>query len=150
MILVVLVGWQEPKYTSFITRTGKCYTTRYESLWQAKDKKTQQENNTMFSMLLEEIQQCTANIWCILKGSCIGKRGDCKVQGILKPYMDPSYEGSQACMVEDVVLCDQGGGGVGHQRLACVVEITNNQTHHQDKYDATAKPKDTSEACSSP
>jgi hypothetical protein len=26
----------------------------------------QQENNIIFSMLLEDIQQCTANVWCIL------------------------------------------------------------------------------------
>jgi hypothetical protein len=45
MILVALIGWQEPKYTAFITRIRKCYTARYESLWQEKEKKTQQENN---------------------------------------------------------------------------------------------------------
>jgi hypothetical protein len=65
MILVALAGWQEPKYTAFITRMGKCYAARYESLWQAKDNKAQQENNAVFSMLLEEIQQCTANTWHI-------------------------------------------------------------------------------------
>jgi hypothetical protein len=67
MILVTLAGWQEPKYTTFINRMGKCYAARYESLWQAKDNKAQQENNTVFSMLLEEIQQRTANTWCILR-----------------------------------------------------------------------------------
>jgi hypothetical protein len=67
MILVTFIGWQEPKYISFITRMGKCYAARYESLWQAKDNKAQQENNAVFTMLLEEIQQCTANTWCILR-----------------------------------------------------------------------------------
>jgi hypothetical protein len=65
MILVALAGWQEPKYIAFITRTGKFYVARYESLWQAKDSKAQQENNAVFSMILEEIQQRTANTWRI-------------------------------------------------------------------------------------
>jgi len=38
---------------------------KYESLWQAKDNKTQQENNKVFAILLEEIQQHTTNIWRI-------------------------------------------------------------------------------------
>jgi hypothetical protein len=61
MILVALVGWQEPKYTTFISRMGNCYTTKYDSLWQAKDKKAQHTNNMVFAMLLEEIQQRIAN-----------------------------------------------------------------------------------------
>jgi hypothetical protein len=65
IILIALAGWKEPKFSSFLDRMGKCYAARYESLWQAKDNKTQQENNTVFAMLLEEIQQCTTNIWCI-------------------------------------------------------------------------------------
>jgi hypothetical protein len=47
----------------FLDRMGKCYAARYESLWQAKDNKTQQANNTGFAMCLEEIQHCIANIW---------------------------------------------------------------------------------------
>ena len=35
----------------------------YESLWKAKDNKTQQENNTVFAMWLEEKQQCKTNLW---------------------------------------------------------------------------------------
>jgi hypothetical protein len=49
----------------FLDRKGKFYVTRYESLWQEKDNKMQQEKNTIFEMLLEEIQQCTTNVWCI-------------------------------------------------------------------------------------
>jgi hypothetical protein len=45
---------------------GKCYVVRYEFLWQAKDNETQETNNTVFAMLLEEMQQCTVNVWCIL------------------------------------------------------------------------------------
>jgi hypothetical protein len=56
IILIALAGWQEPKFSTFLDRVGKCYATRYESLWKEKDNKTQQENNTVFSMLLEEIQ----------------------------------------------------------------------------------------------
>ena len=44
---------------------GKFYATRYESLWQVKDNKTQHENNTCFVMLLQEIQQRTTNVWHI-------------------------------------------------------------------------------------
>jgi hypothetical protein len=44
---------------------GKCYAAKYESLWQAKDNKTQQENNKVFAILLEEIQQHTNKIWHI-------------------------------------------------------------------------------------
>jgi hypothetical protein len=31
-----------------------------------KDNKNQQENSTMSVICVEEIQQCTANVWCIL------------------------------------------------------------------------------------
>jgi hypothetical protein len=39
--------------------------TRYESLWQGKDNKNQQENNIVFAMLLAEIQKHTTNVWHI-------------------------------------------------------------------------------------
>jgi hypothetical protein len=39
---------------------------RYETLWQAKDTKKQQENNKVFSMFLEYMQQKIANVWRIL------------------------------------------------------------------------------------
>ena len=71
------------------------------------------------------------------KGGCAGNIGDCKVQVILEPYMDPSYEGSQSSMAKNAVLRDQGGSGVDHQILACKVAATNKKTHHQDRYDAT-------------
>jgi hypothetical protein len=45
---------------------GNFYVARYESLWKEKDNKTQQTIKTIFSMLLEEIQQRTMNVWCIL------------------------------------------------------------------------------------
>jgi hypothetical protein len=56
MILINLAGWQYPKFPAFLDKVGKCYVVRYESLWQVKDNKMQQENNIVFSMLLEEIQ----------------------------------------------------------------------------------------------
>jgi hypothetical protein len=65
IILIALAGWKEPKLSAFLDRKGKCYAARYESLWQAKDNKNQQANNIVFSMLLEEIQQHTTNVWCI-------------------------------------------------------------------------------------
>jgi hypothetical protein len=42
VILIVLVGWKEPKFSLFLDRMGKCYVARYESLRQAKDNKMQQ------------------------------------------------------------------------------------------------------------
>jgi hypothetical protein len=33
IILIALAGWQEPKFSSFLDRKGKCYAARYESLW---------------------------------------------------------------------------------------------------------------------
>jgi hypothetical protein len=60
-----LVGWKEPKFSSFLDRKGKCYATRYETLWQEKDPKNQQANNTVFSMFLEDMQQKTTNVWRI-------------------------------------------------------------------------------------
>jgi hypothetical protein len=65
IILIYLEGWMEPKFSSFLDRKGKCYAVRYDSLWQAKDNKNQQENNTVFVMLLEEIQRRTADSWHI-------------------------------------------------------------------------------------
>jgi len=59
---IVLAGWKEPKLSAFLDRKGKFYASRYESLWQTKDKKNQQANNTVFPMLLEEIQQHTTNV----------------------------------------------------------------------------------------
>jgi hypothetical protein len=52
-----LVAWKDPKLSSFLDRKGKYYTTKYATLWQAKDTKNQQENNMVFSMLLEDIQK---------------------------------------------------------------------------------------------
>jgi hypothetical protein len=56
IILIDLAGWQETKFSTFLDRKGKFYAARYESLDQAKDNKNQQANNTVFAMLLEEIQ----------------------------------------------------------------------------------------------
>jgi hypothetical protein len=65
IILINLAGWQEPKFSTFLDISGKCYTTRYESLWQDKDNKNQLVNSMVFVMLLEEIKQCTTNVWHI-------------------------------------------------------------------------------------
>jgi hypothetical protein len=83
------------------------------------------------------------------EGGCIGNRGDCEVQGIPTPYMDPSCEGSQASMVEDAILHDQGGGGVDHQILACAVATTNKKPTTRIGTMHPSKPKDTTEARSS-
>jgi hypothetical protein len=61
-----MAGWQEPKFSIFFDRLGKCYAVRYESLWQEKDNKKQKETNTTFIMFLEDIQKRTTNIWHIL------------------------------------------------------------------------------------
>jgi hypothetical protein len=39
IILIALVGWKEINFSAFLDRKGKCYATRYDSLWQAKDNK---------------------------------------------------------------------------------------------------------------
>jgi hypothetical protein len=65
IILIALIGWEEPKFSAFLDRMVKCYATIYESLWKAKDNKEQQENNTFFAMWLEEIQQRKNNLWRI-------------------------------------------------------------------------------------
>jgi hypothetical protein len=70
------------------------------------------------------------------KGGCAGNIGDCKVQVILEPYMDPSYEGSQSSMAKNAVLRDQGGSGVDHQIFPYTVATSNNKTRHQDRNDA--------------
>jgi hypothetical protein len=41
LILIALVGWKEPKFSYFLDRKGKCYATRYETLWQEKNPKNQ-------------------------------------------------------------------------------------------------------------
>jgi hypothetical protein len=41
IILIVLIGWKDPKFSAFLERAGKCYMARYESLWKEKDKKMQ-------------------------------------------------------------------------------------------------------------
>jgi hypothetical protein len=65
IILIALVGWKELKLSTFLDRMGRFYASKYESLWQAKDNKAQQENSAIFAMLLEEIQQCTSKVWGI-------------------------------------------------------------------------------------
>jgi hypothetical protein len=57
---------QEPKFSLFVYRKGKCYASRYETLWKAKDTKNQQANSAMFSMFLEYMYQKTTNVWRFL------------------------------------------------------------------------------------
>jgi len=75
MILFSPTGWKDPKYTSFITRMRNLYVTMYDSLYQEKDNKAQQKNNVVFSILLEEIHQCTTNTWRIQGRLCRKQRG---------------------------------------------------------------------------
>jgi len=44
---------------------GKFYASRYETLWKAKDNKNQRENNALFAIFLEDMQQKTTNVWRI-------------------------------------------------------------------------------------
>jgi hypothetical protein len=53
IVLIALAGWKEPKFSMILDRMGKCYETRYESLWKEKDRKIHDENDIIFSMLLE-------------------------------------------------------------------------------------------------
>jgi hypothetical protein len=49
--------------------------------------------------------------------------------------MDPSRKGFQKGVVEDAVLCHEGGSGLDHQRLAYVVAITSSKTNHKDMHE---------------
>jgi len=62
LILITYVGWKEPKLSYFIDMEGKCYAMRYETLWEAKDPKNQQDNNAKLSMFLEDMQQNKTNV----------------------------------------------------------------------------------------
>jgi hypothetical protein len=65
LVLITLVGWQEPNFSSFVDMKGKFYAARYEALWQANDNNNQEANNTVFAKFLEDMQQKTTNVWRI-------------------------------------------------------------------------------------
>jgi hypothetical protein len=48
IILIALARWQDPKFSAFLNRVGKFYTTRYESLWKAKYNKTYRKTTCVF------------------------------------------------------------------------------------------------------
>jgi hypothetical protein len=65
LILIALMGWQEPTYNLFFPRTGKCGAMRYTSLRSTTDPKKKKLNNDMFTIYLIEIQNRVANTWRI-------------------------------------------------------------------------------------
>jgi hypothetical protein len=109
IILIDLVGRKEPNFLAFLDRKGKCYAARYESLWHAKDNKMQQENNTVFAMLLEELQQRIANVWRMPMEVVQDRKGILRFKA---PHMDPGRKGSKEGMVINVILHHQGRGGL--------------------------------------
>jgi hypothetical protein len=65
LILIALMGWQEPTYTMFLPRTGKCGATRYTSLRSTTDPKVKKFNNDMFTQYLTEIHNNLVDTWRI-------------------------------------------------------------------------------------
>jgi hypothetical protein len=65
LILIALMGWQEPTYNLFLPRTGKCGATRYTSLRSTVDPKKKKLNSDMFMIYLTEIQNRVAETWRI-------------------------------------------------------------------------------------
>jgi hypothetical protein len=55
IILIVVVGWGEPKYNEFYPRPGKCRATKYTTLWHTSDAKQRKENASIFSMYYDEM-----------------------------------------------------------------------------------------------
>ena len=37
-------------------------------------------------------------------------------------------------MIEYAVLCQEGGSGLDHQRLACTVVVKNRKINHEDRH----------------
>jgi hypothetical protein len=66
LILIALMGWQEPTYNLVLPRTGKpgatCYTISLRSIVDPKKKKL---NNDMFVIYLTEIQNSVTDTWRI-------------------------------------------------------------------------------------
>jgi hypothetical protein len=65
LILIALIGWHEPTYTMFLTRTGKCGTTHYTSLRSIAYPKLNKFNNNMFAQYLTDIQNSMTETWRI-------------------------------------------------------------------------------------
>ena len=65
LILIALMGWQEPTYSLFLPRIGKCGTTRYTSLHSMAYLKKKKLNSDMFALYLIEIQNRLAYTWRI-------------------------------------------------------------------------------------
>jgi hypothetical protein len=65
LILIALVGWQEPTYNVFLQRMGKYGATRYMSLGSTTDPKAKKINNDVFTLYLTEIQNKLADTWRI-------------------------------------------------------------------------------------
>jgi hypothetical protein len=62
---VPTMGWKEPKFSVFLDRSGKFRVAVY-MLWKENESKNQQAHNTVFSMLLEDMQHKKTNVWIIL------------------------------------------------------------------------------------
>jgi hypothetical protein len=65
LILIALMGWQEPTYNLFLSRTGKCGATCYTSLHSTTDPKKKKLNSNMFNIYLKEIQNRVTERWII-------------------------------------------------------------------------------------
>jgi len=65
LILIALVGWEEPKYSTFYDRRGKCSTTRYETMWHKTILKQRKVNSEFFGMYLGEMQEKIEDTWRI-------------------------------------------------------------------------------------
>jgi hypothetical protein len=65
LTLIALVGWEEPNYSSFGDRRGKCHITRYEKLWHNAVPMKMKENSIIFGMYLAEMQEKIEDTWRI-------------------------------------------------------------------------------------
>jgi hypothetical protein len=65
LILIALVGWEKPKYSTFYDRRGKCHTTRYETLWHNAIPNQRKSNSSIFFINLGEMQKKIEDTWRI-------------------------------------------------------------------------------------
>jgi hypothetical protein len=60
-----LVGWKEPKYSFFSTRSNPFHATQYLSFGSTSDPKNKKENIGMFEGYYNDLQESIANTWQI-------------------------------------------------------------------------------------
>jgi hypothetical protein len=90
----------------------------------------------MFSMLLEEIQQCTMNVWHIPMEVAQETEGIAKFKASRHHVWIQATRDPKKAWLNMQYCVTKGGSGLDHQRLACAVAVTSRKTRNEDRHNA--------------